>query len=185
LDIKGKAAVVTGSSSDEGIGAACARLLAARGCNVVVNYASDKTGGEAIAAECRAKGVESIAVQADVSKDEDCKRLVQAAVDRWGRLDVLINNAATTKTIPHKRMDLLDADEFDPRKWLAKADLSFPSRGYALDDEVEDASPFPSDHHPKAGEATMRQPADDWHSRRQDGKWAPGGHQPKFRKSDS
>ena len=78
-----------------------------------------------------------------------------------------------------------DADEFDPRKWLAKADLSFPSRGYALDDEVEDASPFPSDHHPKAGEATMRQPADDWHSRRQDGKWAPGGHQPKFRKSDS
>jgi 3-oxoacyl-[acyl-carrier protein] reductase len=112
LDIKGKAAVVTGSSSDEGIGAACARLLASRGCNVVVNYATDKAGGEAIAAECRAKGVESIAVQADVSKDEDCKRLVAAAIERWGRLDVLINNAAVTKPIPHKRMDLLDGDEF-------------------------------------------------------------------------
>ena len=112
MDIKGKAAVVTGSSSDEGIGAACARLLASRGCNVVVNYATDKTGGEAIAAECRARGVESIAVQADVSKDEDCKRLVAAAIERWGRLDVLINNAAVTKPIPHKRMDLLDGDEF-------------------------------------------------------------------------
>jgi 3-oxoacyl-[acyl-carrier protein] reductase len=112
LDIKGKAAVVTGSSSDEGIGAACARLLAARGCNVVVNYASDKKGGETIASECHGKGVDSIAVQADVAKDEDCKRLVAAAVERWGRLDVLINNAAVTKPIPHKRMDLLDADEF-------------------------------------------------------------------------
>src|SRR5262249_33877913 len=111
LDIKGKAAVVTGSSSDEGIGAACARLLAARGCNVIVNYAPDKTGGEAIAAECRDKGVDSIAVQADVSKDEDCKRLVAAAVERFGRLDALVNNAAITKPIPHKRMDLLDGEE--------------------------------------------------------------------------
>ena len=51
-------------------------------------------------------------MQGDVSKDADCKRLVQAAIDKWGRLDVLINNAATTKPIPHKRMDLLDADEF-------------------------------------------------------------------------
>jgi len=112
LDITGKAAVVTGSSSAEGIGAACARLLAARGCNVVVNYATDQKGGEAIAAECRGKGVDSVAVQADVSKDADCKRLVDAAVARWGRLDVLINNAAITKPIPHKRMDLLDGDEF-------------------------------------------------------------------------
>jgi 3-oxoacyl-[acyl-carrier protein] reductase len=112
LDIRGKAAIVTGSSSDEGIGAACARLLAARGCNVVVNYATDKTGGETIAAGCRGKGVESIAVQADVSKDDDCRRLVAAAVERWGRLDVLINNAAITKPIPHRRLDLLDADEF-------------------------------------------------------------------------
>jgi len=112
LDITGKAAVVTGSSSDEGIGAACARLLATRGCNVVVNYATDQKGGEAIAAECRGKGVDCIAVQADVSQDADCRRLVAAAIERWGRLDVLINNAAVTKPIPHKRMDLLDGDEF-------------------------------------------------------------------------
>ncbi len=113
MEIKGKAAIVTGSSSEDGIGAACARALAARGCNVIINYASDKAGGEKMAEVARGMGVDSIAVQADVSKDDDCKRLVQAAVDRWKHLDVLINNAAVTKPIPHKRMDLLNNDEFE------------------------------------------------------------------------
>jgi 3-oxoacyl-[acyl-carrier protein] reductase len=112
LDIKDKVAVVTGASSDEGIGTECAKILASRGCNIVVNYASNKAGGEAVAAACKAAGVDAIAVQGDVSKDADCLRLVQAAIDKWGRLDVLINNAATTKPIPHRRMDLLNADEF-------------------------------------------------------------------------
>jgi 3-oxoacyl-[acyl-carrier protein] reductase len=112
LELEGKAAVVTGSSSDDGVGAACAKALAARGCNVVVNYATNKAGADKVVAECQAAGVESFAVQADVAKDDDCRRVVQAAVDRWGRLDVLINNAAVTKTIPHQRFDLLDADEF-------------------------------------------------------------------------
>jgi NAD(P)-dependent dehydrogenase (short-subunit alcohol dehydrogenase family) len=112
LDIKGKAAIVTGASSDEGIGSECAKILASRGCNVIVNYATNRDGGEKIVAACKAAGAQAIAVQGDVSKDEDCKRLVQAALDAWGRLDVLINNAATTKPIPHRRMDLLDAAEF-------------------------------------------------------------------------
>jgi 3-oxoacyl-[acyl-carrier protein] reductase len=112
LDIKGKTAIVTGASSDEGIGTECAKILASRGCNVIVNYASNKEGGEAVAAACKAAGADAIPVQGDVSKDADCQRLVQAAIDKWGRLDVLINNAATTKPIPHKRLDLLNADEF-------------------------------------------------------------------------
>jgi 3-oxoacyl-[acyl-carrier protein] reductase len=113
LELKGKAAVVTGASSDEGIGSECAKILASRGCNVVVNYATNKAGGEKIAEACRAAGADAIAVQGDVSKNEDCERLVKACIDKWGRLDVLINNAATTKPIPHKRMDLLDAAEFE------------------------------------------------------------------------
>jgi 3-oxoacyl-[acyl-carrier protein] reductase len=112
LELKGKAAVVTGASSDEGIGSECAKILASRGCNVVVNYATNRAGGERIAEACRAAGADAIAVQGDVSKNEDCERLVKACIDKWGRLDVLINNAATTKPIPHKRMDLLDAAEF-------------------------------------------------------------------------
>src|SRR5258708_28241502 len=112
LEIKGKAAIATGASSDNGIGAECAKILASRGCNVLVNYATNKAGAEKVVAQCQAAGVDAVAVQGDVSKDEDCVRLVKAAVDRWGRLDVLINNAAVTKPIPHKRMDLLDAAEF-------------------------------------------------------------------------
>jgi 3-oxoacyl-[acyl-carrier protein] reductase len=112
LDLEGKAAVVTGASSDGGTGAECARILASRGCNVVVNYATNAAGADAIATDCKAAGVEAVAVQADVADDGDCRRLVQAALDQWGRLDVLVNNAAVTKTIPHQRFDLLDADEF-------------------------------------------------------------------------
>jgi 3-oxoacyl-[acyl-carrier protein] reductase len=112
LELEGKAAIVTGSSSDGGVGAACARILAGRGCHVVVNYAHNKDGADQVVAECEAAGVQSFAVQADVAGDDDCRRLVEAAVARWGRLDVLINNAAVTRTIPHKSFDLLDADEF-------------------------------------------------------------------------
>ena len=113
MDIKGKTAVVTGSSSDEGIGSECAKILASRGCNVVVNYATNKTGGDAIVAACKAAGGDAILVQGDVSKDADCQRLVQAALEKWGRLDVLVNNAATTKPIPHRRMDLLSKQSLE------------------------------------------------------------------------
>jgi len=112
LDIRGKAAIVTGASSDEGIGSECAKALASRGCNVVVNYATNKAGGEKVVAACKAAGADAIAVQGDIAKDVDCRRLVEAALDKWRRIDVLINNAATTRPIPHRRMDLLDAAEF-------------------------------------------------------------------------
>ena len=75
-----------------------------------------------------------------------------------------------------------DKDPFDPREFGARRrhalhpdDLVFPGHGYDLDSEVEDVTPFPSDHHPSAGEATMRAAPTDWHSRSQDGKWTSGG----------
>jgi 3-oxoacyl-[acyl-carrier protein] reductase len=113
LELKGRAAIVTGSSSDDGIGSECAKILASRGCNVVVNYATNKAGAEKVVALCKEAGGDAIAVRGDVSKDDDCKALVQACLDKWGRLDVLVNNAATTKPIPHRRMDLLDGAEFE------------------------------------------------------------------------
>lgn len=98
---------------------------------------------------------------------------------------------------------------FDPRYWLRKADnsfmgywlarqrktalemedLRFPKRsGYDLDNEVEDAVPFPSEHHPKAGEATMKAQPDDWYARGKGNKWVPGvagPHQFKKKRTDS
>ncbi|MEM6707613.1 MAG: SDR family oxidoreductase [Pseudomonadota bacterium] len=110
MDLEQGVAIVTGSSS--GVGAACARQLAERGCHVVINYSRNEEGARATQAACEAIGVETLVVQADVSKDDDCRRLVQAAVDRWDRLDVLINNAGTTKFCAHHELDGLDAGDF-------------------------------------------------------------------------
>jgi len=108
--LKGKAIIVTGSSS--GIGAATVRQLADRGCNVVINYSRSDGPAEAVAEECRAKGVEAIACKANIGDDNDCKRLVQAAHDAFGRLDGLVNNAGTTKFVAHDDLDGLSQDDF-------------------------------------------------------------------------
>ncbi len=105
-----KVILVTGSSS--GIGAEEAKLAARNGYNVLVNYASNAAGGQAVMEECQAQGVESIAVGADVSNDGDCRKLAAAANDAWGRIDVLVNNAGTTKLCAHADLDGLDAEDF-------------------------------------------------------------------------
>ena len=106
--------VVTGSSS--GIGAATARLFASRGWNVVVNYSREAAPAEAVAAECRAAGVafgaEVLVVKANVAEDADCRALAAAVDARWGRCDVLVNNAGTTKFVHVRNFDGLDAADF-------------------------------------------------------------------------
>jgi 3-oxoacyl-[acyl-carrier protein] reductase len=102
---QGKAAVVTGSSV--GVGRTVAMSLAEKGCRVVINYSRSRADAEEAVNLCRAKGVEAIMVQADVSSDNDCRRLIQTAVDTFGRLDVLVNNAAVTKFIPFSDLEAL------------------------------------------------------------------------------
>jgi len=89
--LAGKVALVTGAS--KGIGAAIAKALAAEGAKVVVNYASSKAGADAVVEKITAAGGKAIAVQGDVSKAEQAKGLVDAAVKEFGRLDVLVNNS--------------------------------------------------------------------------------------------
>ena len=110
MDLKGAVAIVTGSSS--GIGAACVKLLASKGCNVVVNYSKSRDQAEAVAAECRALGGDAITVRADVGEDAECRRLVAETVAKWGRLDALVNNAGTTKFVLHPDLDGLSAQDF-------------------------------------------------------------------------
>lgn len=86
-----KVAVVTGAS--KGIGAGIAKALAAEGAAVVVNYASSKDGADAVVEAITRAGGKAVAVQGDVSKEKDAKRVVDTAVDRFGRLDVLVNNS--------------------------------------------------------------------------------------------
>src|SRR3982074_1356642 len=105
----GLCAIVTGSAS--GLGAATAAILAKDGARIVVNYSSSQKEAEHTADLCSTPGGGGVVVQADVSRDEDCKRIVAAAAP-WGRLDALINNAGTTKHMPHDNLDGLSAEDF-------------------------------------------------------------------------
>jgi 3-oxoacyl-[acyl-carrier protein] reductase len=96
--LKGKVAVVTGAS--KGIGAAIAKALAAEGASVVVNYASSKEGADTVVAAISKAGGTAVAVQGDVSKAADAQRLVDTAVDTYGRLDVLVNNSGVYEFLP-------------------------------------------------------------------------------------
>lgn len=102
-------AIVTGSAS--GLGAASVLKLARPGARLIVNYASSKDEAEATARKCCDAGAEVLVVQGDVSKDEDCRKIA-AAAEPWGRLDALVNNAGTTKHVPHAEMDQLSAEDF-------------------------------------------------------------------------
>jgi len=89
--LKGKVAVVTGAS--KGIGASIAEHLAAAGASVVVNYAASQTEAESLVRRINDKGGKAVAVQADLSRPDDIKRLFAQARAVYGKLDVLVNNA--------------------------------------------------------------------------------------------
>lgn len=108
--LKNKVAIVTGSAT--GIGAACAIGLAARGANVVVNYSRSAAEAEETAAAVRKAGADVRVVQANVAEDGDCQKLAAAAIQAWGRIDIVINNAGTTKFAAHADLDALSADDF-------------------------------------------------------------------------
>jgi 3-oxoacyl-[acyl-carrier protein] reductase len=97
-NLKGKVAVVTGAS--KGIGAAIARTLGQAGADVVVNYASDRAGAEAVAAEIVKAGSKAVTVKADLSQPADIARLFEETHKAFGRLDVLVNNAGVFKFSP-------------------------------------------------------------------------------------
>ena len=111
--LSGKVAVVTGAS--KGIGASIALHFAAEGAAVVVDYSSSKVGADRIVGEITGKGGKAIAVQADVTKEADIRRLFAEASTAFGALDILVNNAGYYEFLPlenvtaehfHKLFDL-------------------------------------------------------------------------------
>ncbi len=103
MEISGKAAVVTGGGT--GVGRDTALELARRGCAVLINYSRSKDEAERTAAEVSALGVKGVALQADVVDDAACRKMIETAVREFGRLDVLVNNAAVTAFIKHADLE--------------------------------------------------------------------------------
>ena len=105
MDVDGRVVLITGASS--GVGAALSMKLAEMGARVVVNYSRSAEAAEAVVSQIEAMGGQAAAVQADVSEEADCKKLVAATLERFGQLDVLVNNAGTTTFVPHDQLDAL------------------------------------------------------------------------------
>jgi 3-oxoacyl-[acyl-carrier protein] reductase len=105
-----KVAIVTGSGT--GVGAATALLLAAKGWDLLVNYSRSADEAERTAAACRDAGADALVMQGDVARDVDCRALAQAAADRWGRIDALVNNAGISVFGKAAEWDALDAETF-------------------------------------------------------------------------
>ena len=106
-----KAVLITGGS--RGVGRATALLLASGGYDVAINHRDSKAQAEETAAAIEALGVKAVIVQGDTSDDEACRAMVADALAELGRLDVLVNNAATTKFIPHEQLDAVSTELWD------------------------------------------------------------------------
>ena len=112
-NLQGKVAVVTGAS--KGIGAGIAKSLGAAGASVVVNYASSKSGADTVVNAITKAGGKAIAVQGDVSKPADAQAIIDAAINTYGHLDILVNNSGVYEFGPieaitpehfHKQFDI-------------------------------------------------------------------------------
>ena len=105
-----KVAIVTGSAT--GVGAATALALAARGYDLLINYSKSQSEAQAASAACQGAGADTLLMRGDVAEDADCKSMAQAVVERWGRLDALVNNAGVTTFAGAANWDAIDPQTF-------------------------------------------------------------------------
>jgi 3-oxoacyl-[acyl-carrier protein] reductase len=110
MKLEGAVSIVTGAGT--GTGAACAIQLAGKGGCVVVNYSRSEAQARETVKACEAAGGAAIALRGDVASDADCRALAQATLDKWGRIDALINSAGITKYAAATDLEGLSAEDF-------------------------------------------------------------------------
>ncbi len=111
MELRGKAAVVTGASS--GVGRATAIELARRGCDVLVNFNRSRAEADEVVAEIARLGAHGLSCQADVAEDAACRAMMAAAAEAFGRIDILVNSAGTTTFVAHADLERVTDDDWD------------------------------------------------------------------------
>lgn len=111
MELKGAVAIVTGGNG--GLGQRICHALADAGSNVAVVYAQSKDQSAEVATKLREAGVEAESIQCDVTSPESVESMVAKTLERFGRIDILINDAAYTKWIDYKDLDALTLEEWD------------------------------------------------------------------------
>ncbi len=111
MQLSGKNAIVTGSAV--GVGRATALELAKRGANVVVNYSRSEDEAKETVAEVERLGAKALLVRADVSQDSEVRAMVERAVDAFGSIHVLVNNAGTTAFVNFADLEGMTEDHWD------------------------------------------------------------------------
>jgi 3-oxoacyl-[acyl-carrier protein] reductase len=111
MRLSGKVALVTGSAT--GIGRGIALALAHEGATVAVNYTKSRSEAEATLREIEAVSAKGLLVQADVSQDDQVRRMVQAILDQFQRIDILVNNAGITRRIAYPDLEAVTGEAWD------------------------------------------------------------------------
>src|SRR3990172_5102988 len=114
MKLEGKVALVTGGGT--GMGRAMCLKFASEGAGVAVNYSKSRKEAEEVAEAARQLGVPAIAIQADVSRDQEVRRLIEQTVAKLGGLDILVNNAGWTRRVNHRELEGL-TEEILERTW--------------------------------------------------------------------
>ena len=110
MNLRDSVIIVTGSAT--GLGAAIVKQVAGKGARVVINYTKSEKEAYETEAVCDYLGVESLLCKADISSDEDCRRLAADAMEKWGRIDGLVNNAARSVFANNNDLETLTGQDF-------------------------------------------------------------------------
>ena len=110
MNLKDAVVIITGGGT--GVGAACAQVLAKHGARIIINYNKSQTGALETAKQCKKLGGDAITIQGNVVFDDDCKKIAVEAIEQWGRIDGLINNAGITKFAAPGDLEALSANDF-------------------------------------------------------------------------
>ena len=109
---KGAVAVLAGAGRLKGVGASTARLLAQKGCNILLNSIKNEEQAQQVALECREIGVDAIVFMGDLTQSKNCQDMASLVKSRWGRADILVNSLGYSKSVPYEKLEQLTEADF-------------------------------------------------------------------------